>query len=363
MKSVKNILLFSAIALFAACESDMENAQIANPKNFVAPVMNNVGDVIVNQDNSDAETVVFSWSAADYGLPVEITYQVYLSYNANSALVGSTTSTTLAVSKGDLNGVVINDLGVDPNETVAISAYVTSQISGAKQYDELVSSSSNMFNVSTFQAALKNWYLCGNYTGSWDIANATELWETGGGTNTFAGMVDFNDGGAALSYFKVTSGRNWSGNNYGFNYLTPGWGNLDPDQGDSNLSIDISSTTIWTVEMKTTVMTIDAEPIGNVISLTGSFNGWAQDNTCIDLTYDYTTGAFTATADLTAGDEVKLFVDKKWDINWGVSGKTSSAIAGGLEMSKGGGNITIAVGGTRTIKFYTNRTPYVLVIE
>lgn len=79
---------------------------------FVAPVIGQCSDVIVNADNSANENVIFTWTAADFGLPVQILYSVYLTSGENSALLGTSSTTSYAISKGDLNGVVINSLGL-----------------------------------------------------------------------------------------------------------------------------------------------------------------------------------------------------------------------------------------------------------
>lgn len=361
MKAYKFLFLSAAALLFASCENDMEKVQLGTDGSFIAPVMNNVGNVIVNADNSDAETVVFSWTKADFGAPTQISYSLYVEYNGKSGLVGTTPSTMLAVSKGDLNGVLMNELGVAANETAAVTAYVTAKISGTDLYETIASNKTNTFNVTTFEAALKWYYCCGNFSGSWDIDNAPQIFETKGGSNTYSAMMDFNDGGAALSYFKITELRSWSGANWGFNYLTPGWGNLDPDQGDSNLSLDISKNTIWKITVKTTTMTIDAEPVGNTISLIGGYNDWGADDM---FTYDYKTNSWvTDPIDFASDSDIKARLNKDWATSWGQTGKMSAAIAGGYELTTdNGGNIPVSAG-THTIRIYANRTPYVLVIE
>ena len=80
MRLFKNIMLFAAVAtaLFTSCETDVDTPQISTPESFVAPVIGQCSDVIVNADNSANENVIFTWTAADFGLPVQILYSVYL---------------------------------------------------------------------------------------------------------------------------------------------------------------------------------------------------------------------------------------------------------------------------------------------
>ena len=49
-------------------------------------------------------------------------------------------------------------------------------------------------------------------------------------------LVNLDDRSEQYSYFKVTVARNWSDENWGYNFLTPSW--YCPEQSDSNLSVD-----------------------------------------------------------------------------------------------------------------------------
>lgn len=74
-----------AVVLFAACETDIDTPQVNSSDKYIAPVIGQCSDIIVNADNSKDETVVFSWKAADFGLPVQVLYTVYLTKGDKSA--------------------------------------------------------------------------------------------------------------------------------------------------------------------------------------------------------------------------------------------------------------------------------------
>ena len=205
-----------AVVLFAACETDIDTPQINSSDKYVAPVIGQCSDIIVNADNSKDETVVFSWKAADFGLPVQVLYTVYLTKGDKSALVGTSSSTSLAIAKGDINGVVINGLGVNPNETAEVQAYVTARFAGTDEYEAIKSNVSNSFKVTTYAAPLKNLYVVGFFNG-WKEGEAVEIWETSAGTNVYEGLYDFfEDGTSGHSAFKIISERSWSGGNWGY---------------------------------------------------------------------------------------------------------------------------------------------------
>ena len=363
MKYIKYIMLLATIGFFTACESDIETVQINNPSAFVAPVIGQCNNVIVNADNSAAESVIFTWSAADFGQPVQILYSLYLTDGTTDAYVGNSSSTSLAVSKGDLNGAIMNEMGYPANTSVSVYAYVVAKIADTDMFDSVKSNISNSFTVDTYAQAKKWLFLCGEATNGWDIGNASIFYETAGGSNIYSFMANFNQGTAAgneRSYFKITVEQNWSGANWGYNFLTPSWS--CPEQSDSNLSLDLSEGDIFMLTINTSVMTIDHKAIGKSIGLVGSFNDWGQnDNHDVPFVWDYTTNTWkTEPVSLDAGAEIKIRVDEKWDTNWGKTGAMSSEVKNGYELEKGADNIIVSEAGTYVVVFHANRTPYVL---
>lgn len=362
MKLLKNIMFFAAAALFAACETDVETPQIYNPENFVAPVIGECGDIIVNADNSDNENVVFSWTPADFGQPVQVLYSVYVTLDGKEGLVGTSNSTSLAISKGDINGVVINNLGVTANEKAeGITAYVSAQIANTSNYEAIKSAASNAFSVQTYAAPLKWMYLCGEFNG-WKETAAPIFWETNGGTNTYTCMVDFSaSADNTNSFFKVLPEQSWS-TSYGKDALTASW--TIADNADGNLSMPITEATIHEVTVNMAVMTIDQTAIGNTLGLCGTFNNWGDGEADAAFTYDALTSTWkTDVVALEAGQEVKVRADAAWTTNWGATGKNSTVVAGGLELAAGGDNISVPESGNFIVELHANRTPYVLVFN
>ena len=360
MKLLKYITLFAVSALVAvSCKNDVEITEISSPDKFVAPVIGSCGNVVVNATNSSAESVIFTWTPADFGQPLQVLYSVYLQSGNTTAMMGTSFSNSFSISKGDLNGVVINGLGVLANETATVKAFVTAEINGTDQYAPISSELSNSFTVSTFVAALKWYHLCGEFNG-WTIGEAPIFWETAGGTNQYTCMVDFTisggNGDATHTYFKVTAEQNWAADNWGYNFLTPSWD--CPEQGDSNLSLPLDEGNIFQVTVNTSVMTIDKKNIGKFLGVIGSFNSWNGD---LLLTYNSLESAWlTEPVSLVAGDEIKIRANGGWDLNWGTSKVASAAVPGGSELVAGGDNVPVTEDGTYIVKLHANRTPFVI---
>ncbi|MDR0895278.1 MAG: SusE domain-containing protein [Prevotellaceae bacterium] len=356
MKLIKNILLLTAVALFASCKTDVDTPQFPTPDEFVAPVINACSDVIVNANNSAAESVIFTWKAADFGLPVQIVYSVYLASGETSGLLGTSSSTSLTIMKGDLNGVALNKLGIEPNGTGAVTAYVTASVYGTTQYDELKSAASNSFNVTTYLMPLKNFYVVGFFNG-WSPDTAPEIWETAGGTGTFEGMYPFPEDGTnpGGSGFKIIEQRNWGAGNWGFDAFT-GKGDNFTSSSDGNLVLPAG---IYQLSMTRTPMTISATAVQRVAAI-GTFNEWADDDS--ELTYNAVTNVWESVpVTFGEGGEYLIRLNKSWDFKYGSSGKASTTIDGGIELvTKGGDNIPVAEAGTYIITLHADRTPYVV---
>lgn len=366
MKLFKSIMTLATAALFAACQTDIDTPQIGNSADFVAPVLGACGDVIVNADNADSENVIFSWTAADFGLPVQVLYQIYLVRGDVEALAGATNSTSIAIPKGDLNGVVINGLGVSANETVEVTAYVSATVANSTKYEAIKSEQSAPFSVSTYAAPLKWIYLVGELN-DWVETTAPIFWETAAGTNIYECMVDFTPNCVNntptdpenYSFFKIIPEQSWT-EDWGVNDLSASWSITN---STDNLSLPLADGVINQISVNLAAMSISKKTVGNKLGLMGSFNNWAAD---VPFTYDALTSTWkTEPVNLPANAEIKLRIDGTWEgtLNWGDAGKASTAVAGGMELAEGGGNIVVADGGTYVVVLHANRTPYVLELQ
>lgn len=366
MKQFKYIvMLMMTMFLFSACEMEIEHVKV-DPAQSVAPTLLGQKDIIVNQDNSKVEAVVFNWTSASFGVPTQIQYALYLTLGENSVLAGTSFSNSFTISKQDLNGLVCNDLKVKPNETANISAGLVASIYGTNVAP--VKSNNISFNITTFAADLRYLFLPGNYQ-SWNITQAPQFWETDGGTNLYKILVDLQDGSADYSYFKVTVARNWSDENWGYNYLTPSWN--CPEQSDSNLSVDLREGSIYELTVNRSAMTIDKTVVDGV-GMCGAYNGWSYATTGDDpLTYDATENVWVSPEVTFTDDGGLAFLIRlntandpnNWAFKFGTNGETSAEVPGGIKLVQGGGDITVPSAGTYIIKLHGNRTPYVLVME
>ncbi|MBR4299408.1 MAG: SusE domain-containing protein [Bacteroidales bacterium] len=353
MKTLRYLAVLAVSALMASCTLDIERPRIAEADDFVSPVLSEVADIVSDANTSNVEQVTFTWSAADFGASTQVQYSVYAKKGEATALIGQSYSNNLSIAKGDLVGVVVNDLGGVKNENVSIDAYVEAVISGTVGTAKLVSNNIS-FSVFTYLPAKKNIWLPGKYQG-WNQLG-TMIWEYAAGTSQYKFLVDVSNPDETPYYFKVVDeGKNWVGMNDG--YKPVGWTVADPENGDGNFSVTADEPIIW-LTIDTKKKEVYKETVTKV-GLIGGFNGWADDEP--SFTYNATDNVWESPVisfDGSSGWLVRL--NNSWDHKYG-SPVASSDIEGGFELVQGGSDIPSPAAGDYVVRLHTNRTP--LVIE
>lgn len=174
----------------------------------------------------------------------------------------------------------------------------------------------------------------------WDPATAPQLASVNG-DGIYEGYVWFPE---AANEFKFTQGGAWTNN----------WG--DPE-GDGTLVADAGN--IIAGEAGYYRLVVDLNALTYTMTLTdwgvigsATEGGWDSDQ---NMTYDATTGLWSATLRLSAG-EIKFRANDGWDLNYGDDG------ADGI-LEAGGANIAISSGGTYVISMKLGTPDYTYFIE
>ena len=153
MKVTKYIAMAATVLSLCACEREFVKTTVADESKFVAPVLQPVSDVVVDANNNKVESVTFVWSPASFGVSTQIDYNVYamsvVEEDEYVALLGSTSATSLSVTKEDLNSLAVSDLALPRNATSELTVWVHAQVSGLRG-NETVSENKITFNITTF---------------------------------------------------------------------------------------------------------------------------------------------------------------------------------------------------------------------
>ena len=367
MKFVKYLSLFvAAAAALVSCETGIEEAQINPAEEFVAPVLDPLSDIVVNADNLKAESVLFTCSAADFGLPVQITYQLYLQCGETTILAAENNLPVITLDKQTFNGLAMNQLGIPAGQSGQMSAYVIA-IAGQSQF-KTEASNVISFNVTTYRAPLSVYYMCGYFVNAWDINNAVLVWEKAAGTRQYEALVNMvADPGNGLAGFKVMPGRAWSGD-WGYdafsslssNFTKAPDGNLVLPEGAAHIKFNITN------------KTIEAVSYPNGVDIAGSWDAsWGKP---IKMNYDYLTNTWRSAEKVPAGSEYKIRMNCDWAVSYGVStggGTTGKAaqplgdldtITEAYEVD-GSDNIKIPGTGDVTVVLHAERVPWVVSYE
>lgn len=341
---------------------------LSDPSAFVAPQLVPVSDVIVDNTNNN-ESVTFNWTAADFGAPVQILYSLYFTLGENTALAGTSYSNSLSMTKADINGIVVNSLKVKANEKADIGAYLEASVANT-DVPAVKSANSLAFNVQTFKAKLNYLFLCGQFQNSWDVANAPQFWETGGGTKTYRILIDYLAGNTITpgedQGFKVLTQREWAGDYWGYESgdgkgLTPDWN--CPENNDKNFQFGAGAQSVYEITVNLKDKKINAAS-HLTVSLIGNFaeSGWSTD---VDFVYDCAENVWTAGPATFSGGNNGFLIrfDHAWTYKLGTATTASDDVEGGFELEEGGSDMNVPGDGTYMMKLYGNRTPYVLVME
>ncbi|MBR1406289.1 MAG: SusE domain-containing protein [Bacteroidales bacterium] len=346
------LLLAAAAACLWSCEIQFDKQQLADKGQFVAANLKAPGDVNI-QESSLGDDVTFEWTAANFGAPTQIQYSVYVANGDKKGLVGVTYDTKLSLTQEDLNGILLNDLGLDPSESNQITSYVEAEVYsvyGSLSGDPIVSNTVS-FNVTPYLPPLTCVYLPG-VAGKWNFGCVA--WETAPGSQTYTSIVNL-DGSAT---FKVTDAPDWNHGNWGREYFTGKCTGVEAGSGDIRVSSMDNPIKVITVQPARKRVNV-TEPY-TAFSAIGTISGtsWNQD---FDFTYDRANDVWkTSRIDFTAGSEYKIRCNHGWSESYGGGTKGSNYVSGGFEI-EGGNNIKPGIEGTYVIELHLNRTPWVVV--
>lgn len=357
MKILKYMAVAAAAVFAASCTLELDQTRLADADAMSAPVLNKVAN-ITSDANTGNESVVFTWSPADIGASAQIQYSLYAKMGEKEALIANSFTNYAKIVKGDLVGVVVNDLGGAKNTDVPVEAYVKANLYGTEGNVVDLTSNSVKFSVFTYLPAKKKIWLPGKYQG-WS-QYGTEVWEYAAGSSQYKILVDVSNPDETPYYFKIVdeSGA-WVGMNDG--YKPDGWEVADASNSDGNFSV-LAEEGILYLTIDTKKKTV-AREVYSKVALVGAFNDWNTETEPL-FTYDATQNLWISPAiDFTVGGgQFLVRLNGDWGLKYG-SASPSSDIAGGYEITLGGENIAGPTDGTYIVKLHGNVTPFVIEYE
>lgn len=373
MKMTKYTAIAAGLLALVSCEREFVKTQVADESHFVAPVLQPMTDVLVDANNNKVEAVTFVWTPADMGVSTQVEYSLYAKNGEKQALLGSTYSTSLSVSKEDINSLAVGELEIPRNATGAVDAWVEAAITG---FNTTVLKSTNTitFNITTFDPP-KTWVFFPGYYNSWGDnidKYAWRVWEVEGGTGIYRTIVQLKedaDNTPGVCPLKLYMDGAWLGGKDGYEAT---WDNWDYGDKDGNWGVPANEP-INIIEFSKSKKQASRTRISH-LGVIGDFapSNWSED---VKFVYDDKKNVWT-TPEMTfdADKQFLIRLNGSWDAKFKYGGplkktdvlQKEAGIEGDVfELVNSGtaDNITIPAAGTYVFTLYANRTPLLLVME
>ena len=317
MKITKYFLsLAAAVGMIAGCQTP-EIIKIAAPEDVVAPVLEEIdGPIEITPTNMGLEKVTFAWSAADYGVPVQVNYSLEAATAAapdtKVAITSGLTTTSVEVTYEVLNQILFNDLKLEDGVAEEVVFTIGAKVGEtAKIYSNAITVSCK---VTAAEKVYPKLYVVGSYNG-WSHDSNQYLFDFAGADAVYQGLIDFGADHAS-NEFKITGG---------------GWGN---DEHSMNGAHDAESKTIALVagggdninvyQAKRfyhltfdRALTLTADVSFDQIGVIGDFNGWGAD---VVMEFNTAKQRFYADVEFPADGGFKFRLDGGWDVSYGSTG-------------------------------------------
>ena len=286
----------------------------------------------LDKSKSTATLFTMKWSAPDYGFPAAVTYTVQMDKPGNNfsnpVKVGTSHSTQIAISHGDMNSALLGD-GFKPKQQAKVQLRVTASISDSVQQEisKGISLTFTPYSNYTYIYVPGNYQAYSGYGSAWTPNDAAPLAMTG--NQVFDGYVYINDTKDSDIEFKFEKDNTWWGTGSGPGTLSSSGGNITiptDSSGYYKIHVDMDAKTY-------TMMKTSWSVIGDATA-----GGWDSDT---PLTYDKTNKVWKVTTDLTAGG-LKFRANDSWNLNYGDTGADGT-------LDAGGDNINVPAAGNYTI--------------
>jgi hypothetical protein len=280
------------------------------------------------------KTITFTWSEADYGMPLGILYTLQVAKAGTSFakavdVIGVNSPTvTLKYSEFNTKMVALEANMEQPNSIEMRVKATVPNSAAATVYSNPVTMNVTPYTAKDFV------YLVGAFNG-WNVGAAPAMNRNLPGLkyeyylNLTAGNLEF----------KVVPQQGSWNNDIGNDPANNGKLLVT---GENNMSVTAPG--FYRVNVDLTSM--EWSTLATTWGVIGGFNNWGGDQA---MTYDAVNGVFTTTFDITAATEFKFRANAGWSLNYGDTGADG-------KLDDGGANIVIGAAGNYTITLNLNPT-------
>lgn len=308
MKNIYNISI-ALFLLFAFISCEEKEKITYDPDNTTISDLTIPGSVTLTMDNED-DVVAFSWTEADYGIAVSITYvfQVAASSDFSDPVVlyeGSELAFSTTVK--DLNTKLLNNLGLEAETESTVYYRVFSTINS--NVDALTSSVESIA-LTPYTTVFPPIYMIGGATGGWDVGLAVEVISSA--PNVYSTIAYF----IGNETFRFFAQQDWGPTSYNYPYFTGTVSDLFEDamDGDNNFKF-LGTSGYYRITTDLKNLTVDIESVPEpVMYMTGeAIGGWDQPGTGASLKMTFVKeNVWVDTATFITDKAFRFFAQADW---------------------------------------------------
>lgn len=334
------MMLAAAAGLLTACQ-DLDEPRTYAAEDVVAPVLHALPEAITITAENMGETQVFTWDAADFGVPTQINYSLEASYGDGEPQVLFTdlNGTSTEQPYESINTKLVYDVAVPTDGPQKVYFYISATIGTgyAKYYSEPVAVT---MTVTEAERVYPTVWVIGDYCG-WNHGNSQFLFSFSGDEVNYEGVIDFGE--KAANGFKLTGIAGWDDScNWGTNgdAAAPEAEAASITLISSGVSGNISaySKRFYRFAFNTETLVLTKQLSFDKLGIVGDAVGsWDND---VEMQFDAAKQRFWADVELAAG-EIKFRLDGAWDTSFGSS--TEGLLDGSNNIKVTAGNYRIYV--------------------
>jgi hypothetical protein len=295
---------------------------------------------VLSPDDADIQAERFTWTSANYGGDVEVTYTVEIDAKGNAFKTPKELGTVksqnqVSVSVAKLNTAVLA-LKATPFAPSDFEVRVKSAVATNVMYSNVTGVVVTPYTTETPRLWIPGGYQnASGYGADWTPSAAPQLIAEGYGKTAFEGYVYF----AAASEFLFTPASNFDNK-----YTKGATAGTLLYNGSDNLKIDAPGYYKIKADTDPAKLTYSATKMTWAIIGNATPGGWDADT---PMTYNPTTKKWTVTAVLTAqaapDNGLKFRANGSWDFNYGDIGADGKLEDGGTNIGTSAGTYLITL--------------------
>ena len=334
------IALFAVLAISCTVADVQDRPVIAGIDAPVLTAPTTGAAYVLKPENAAQQIERFTWTTANFGGAVEITYAVQIDKKGNNfaspQILGSVISGNQVAASVEVMNNASLALKATPFAIAQYEVRVKATVGANNLFSNVVSISITPYTTESPKLWVAGSYQAASgYTNDWSPADAPKLMAEGYGKTAFEGYVYFNGAGN----YKLTSKANWDGPNYGAGASAS---LISATGGD----IPMAAAGYYYIKADTDPTKLSLSATAQVWGIVGNATagGWSTDT---PMTYNKTTKKWTITAVLTAqsapDNGLKFRANNNWDYNFGDTGADGKLEGGGTNIGTSAGTYLITL--------------------